>query len=210
MKICSKCRVELPTTEFYSCKSTKDKLRPECKSCKKSSALEKYHENRNIRIPQMRKWAEDNKEERKIKNKKYHFLHREERLISSKEYRRRNLKERQLKEKHYRSKHREEINTRNKEWRAKNPEYVRISKRMYKYKRNGTILKALPAWANLEKIGQLYKDAKHLSEITGIKFHVDHTIPISSPLVCGLHVEGNLRIITARENLSKSNNFNID
>jgi hypothetical protein len=64
-----------------------------------------------------------------------------------------------------------------------------------------------PRWANKLAIKEIYKDAERITEETGIKHQVDHIIPIRSPLVCGLHVENNLRIITAEENSSKSNSF---
>ena len=40
---------------------------------------------------------------------------------------------------------------------------------------------------------------------TGIKHEVDHIIPLQSPFVCGLHVEYNLQVITAKMNRSKGN-----
>lgn len=65
------------------------------------------------------------------------------------------------------------------------------------------------SWANLSIIEEIYKLRKEISDQTGVIHHVDHVIPLLHPLVCGLHVESNLKIITAEENLSKHNKFEI-
>ena len=69
---------------------------------------------------------------------------------------------------------------------------------------------ARPSWANKETIDEIYKTAKKLTEETGIPHEVDHIVPVKHPLVCGLHVENNLQIITQRENQMKSNKFIIE
>ena len=54
-------------------------------------------------------------------------------------------------------------------------------------------------------VKDLYEGCKILEDIFGIPFHVDHIIPINNGKVCGLHCEANLQILTATENLKKSN-----
>lgn len=76
--------------------------------------------------------------------------------------------------------------------------------------RSRKIKQATPKWANLEEIKKIYIEAQIKSEVTGINYEVDHIIPISHPLVCGLHVENNLSVITERNNQAKSNKFNIE
>lgn len=64
---------------------------------------------------------------------------------------------------------------------------------------------ATPNWANKSAIEKLYEESRQLTKETGIKHEVDHIIPIKHPMVCGLHVESNLRVMPATENLKKSN-----
>ncbi len=62
-----------------------------------------------------------------------------------------------------------------------------------------------PIWANPEKILAVYAAALEISRATGIPQHVDHEIPLRGENVSGLHVETNLRIIPAIENMRKHN-----
>lgn len=70
-------------------------------------------------------------------------------------------------------------------------------------------LNATPTWADLEKIKVLYEKAKWLESLTGLKYHVDHVIPLQNENVCGLHCWHNLQIIERSCNLSKGNNFEL-
>lgn len=68
---------------------------------------------------------------------------------------------------------------------------------------------ATPVWANKDAIKEVYKAAVALTELTGKKYEVDHIVPLTSKLVCGLHVEHNLRVVTFEENRKKYNSFQI-
>lgn len=68
-------------------------------------------------------------------------------------------------------------------------------------KRRAKRMQATPAWltdSDFAEITKLYSERQ-------AGFHVDHIVPLQGRNVCGLHVPWNLRIITAEENLKKSN-----
>jgi len=64
---------------------------------------------------------------------------------------------------------------------------------------------AVPAWADHEAIKMIYAQAAKISAKTGIQHDVDHIIPLRGKLVCGLHCENNLQILTMAENAAKGN-----
>jgi hypothetical protein len=66
---------------------------------------------------------------------------------------------------------------------------------------------ATPFWSNPDEIEKVYSEARRLTFETGIQHHVDHIIPIRGKNVSGLHIPANLQILTATENLKKSNRF---
>lgn len=103
-------------------------------------------------------------------------------------------------------------------WQKNNPEKVKqhaqASRKRHPerevakvQRRNATKLKAIPAWANMEAINRHYKNARYLTEVTGHLHHVDHIIPLRGKMVCGLHVENNLRAIPHFINTRKGNSL---
>ena len=75
-------------------------------------------------------------------------------------------------------------------------------------KRRAAKLNATPKWLTkeqLQEIRDFYEIAAAFKLYTGEEYQVDHIIPLQSDKVCGLHVPWNLQILTAKENVSKSN-----
>lgn len=64
---------------------------------------------------------------------------------------------------------------------------------------------ATPPWVNMAAIKSIYAKCARVSAETGIEHHVDHIVPLKGRNVCGLHVETNLQVLTASENISKGN-----
>jgi len=66
---------------------------------------------------------------------------------------------------------------------------------------------ATPPWLDVFQLADIqatYYKARWLSNKSGIKHHVDHTVPLNHPDVCGLHVPWNLQVITWEENQEKN------
>ena len=83
----------------------------------------------------------------------------------------------------------------NAEWRERN----RAHHNAYKAKRRAEKTQATPQWADRQIINDFYAEATHFG------LEVDHIVPLHSPLVCGLHWEGNMQLLTSEENARKKN-----
>ena len=109
--------------------------------------------------------------------------------------------------------------TRRRKFRQENPEVEAAYSSKYRRENRGKYnainanyraakLKATPPWLtnkDHKDIRNIYAKAIRKSKRDGVKYHVDHIVPLQGNGVRGLHVPWNLQIITAEENLSKNN-----
>lgn len=86
----------------------------------------------------------------------------------------------------------------NLEWRVKN----RAKHNAHAAKRRAIKIQRTPSWSDKEQISMWYEVADVLSR-GGVKFHVDHIIPLQGKTVCGFHSHDNLQILPWHENLKK-------
>jgi len=150
------------------------------------------------------------------KNKKWRSKNKRRTAVYMAEYRKKNfarLKEQTLayRLKHpektaadaaaYRSANKEKYKAMFSAWTKANAAYCQARNAA----REATKLKATPAWADEFFIEEIYDLATRRTKATGIKWSVDHIVPLRSKIVCGLHVPDNLRVIPSSANFSKGN-----
>jgi len=163
-----------------------NKLKPGCYECKKQKQKIKQKEQ---------------KAEIKSKKAKYYEQNKERILKINEQWRKNNTKRMAELRKNRYEKNKEQQAIQSKSWYKNNPGIVRAKQA----KRRAVKKTAVPCWADKKQIKKIYKQACELTKLTKIQYHVDHIFPLKSDYMCGLHVETNLQIITAKENILKSN-----
>lgn len=84
---------------------------------------------------------------------------------------------------------------------------------LYKHTRRQYVeakIRATPTWVDRRVMFELKLARDERTRATGIKYTLDHIVPISHPMVCGLNVPWNLQIIPASVNAAKSNKWSPD
>ncbi len=64
-----------------------------------------------------------------------------------------------------------------------------------------------PPWVNRKDLRTIQQFARFMTATTGTLHTVDHIMPLRHPLVCGLTVPWNLRVIPAKFNYAKGNDW---
>lgn len=167
-----------------------------CADCEEEKPLTEFYEvrARGTRMARCRscskarvlEWQKANPEKLQALQKRYALKHRERKAASTAEWYQRNKK-------------RNHANSA--AWYRKN--LARGAEKKARYL--AAKLRATPAWANEFFISEAYDLASRRTKMLGYKWSVDHIVPLQSKLVCGLHVENNLRVIPASVNSVKGN-----
>lgn len=185
MKTCSVCQGVKELTEFP--KNGKSGVHPQCKPC----------------------YADKARNDRKLNPEKYRELEKSRYLANDSKkkaiarYYEANKEEIKARNRQRYAEKKERIKADAKEYRANNKHKVRE----WNGTRRAKTRLAMPVWADRARIAEIYAEASRLTEVTGEPHHVDHMIPLSNKLVCGLHVPDNLQVLKGSENLRKSNRF---
>ena len=171
-----------------------------------------YDANREKIAEYARAHYEANKEKIIARSKAYYETNKEEVLVKGKVYQEANKE----KIKAYREANREKRKAQSKSWRTANKIKAKAYAKAYR-KDNKAILYSLMSKRRALKMnqyGKLSADDKFVIEecyelaqlrfkSIGIKWHVDHIIPLSKG---GLHKPTNLQVVPATWNLRKNNN----
>jgi hypothetical protein len=162
-------------TEFYKNKAQWDGLSVQCKACCKSNAAQ-----RRIDKPEVTR--EEVRQAWKRNGREYEAVRRD----TKRKYRAENAETLKKYFEVYRKANRPKV--------AANRAKARAARKL-----------ATPSWANQSYIALFYEMAKLESERISVPVEVDHIVPLQSDIVCGLHCEHNLQLLSAYDNRAKGN-----
>ena len=95
-------------------------------------------------------------------------------------------------------------------WKGRERSRLRYRAKSHEYIANNKARKAaqrdrFPDWSDRKACNAFYAMAERATKCTGIKFSVDHIVPLQGKKVSGLHVPENLRVMPLTENIAKGN-----
>ena len=165
------------------------KQNPEFLAKKSAAVLDTYYANHEAGKERLRQSYEKRKAENPNLSAELYAKNREKSLAYSKAYYKANAEDRKAKQRL---------------WSKTNRGTANALAKRYKLKK----VNATPKWLSESQLLHIkckYQLAAMLN-IHGVEaWHVDHIVPIRGKDVCGLHVPWNLRVIPAKENMTKGN-----
>jgi hypothetical protein len=213
LKICKGCALALPLSSFNQHTTMKDGLRSKCIECRRLEHIQ-YRQSNPEKIRALQKKLDEKKRSRpeyisqkKIAQRAYNSTEagRAKNNLRAARWRQNNLLKLVVRTE---AKRRVRCNSSKsmRDWRIRNKDKANANYALRRARKK----KATPDWlakADKEQILELYTICQMFKVYTGQDYHVDHVVPLVHPIVCGLHIPCNLRVIPAKENLSKNNKF---
>jgi hypothetical protein len=214
MKTCSKCGALKAHTEYY--RENKTRRSASCKTCHNAKVREWQAANRDKVRGYVRKACkkaydaapEEARAKSAARRAAAPDVHKE-RVKRSYQKMQANLTEHEIERRkrnstRYRAQHLIKIRAAAAKYRKRHP----AKHAAQQAKRRAVKLQATPAWlTNIQRaqLQEFYDVARARTVQTGVLHHVDHIEPLKGDNARGLHVPWNLQILTAPENISKSN-----
>lgn len=213
---CSRCELVKPAAEFSKCSARWNKLQAYCRSCASSKYKNYSAENRADIAARMKKYISENKKAVTTQRKEYYIETRDQRIAYSQAWEEKNKERANARRAKYRIEAKDRIKESARKSKQKHRQtgidYARHYRktngakiRKFHANRRAAKLRAMVAWANMDAISKIYRQAHALSKIMKMKYEVDHIVPLRSKIVCGLHCEANLQVLTKIDNMKKGN-----
>lgn len=201
-KRCAKCGEVKSVSEFGLRRKGSTAYAAYCKPCSSKAGVAWARENKARHNGNTAAWRAANAEKAREAARGRWAADPEGHRAYHREWYQKHAEKRRERRRRYHAAHIEQEAERFRQWRLANPGKSRARSRGYDARK----IKAEPPWADRELIAVVYEQCAEMNRIAGwTKYHVDHVMPLKSPILCGLHVHYNLQIITAEENLSKRN-----
>ena len=157
---------------------------------KKAARKRYYEENKTSCNAASKRYADEHREELNEYARQYYADNRDQLVADKAEYRKENP---------------EKILEANRKWREANPDLLKAN-----WARRRHLARArMKAMCELTKLvtEEAVMLCRERYEETGIKWHLDHMLPLRSKTVSGLHVWNNLQVIPEKMNTEKHNSL---